>query len=658
MARSKVIAVALVAVAFIAGLASSDEVRRGTFRRVAADARLTHPDALVAARGCEDLRSFVTDLAVERLVEYLYLWSWAVPWSSPGGGLGTGPSDYSSTNVQEQGVDELDIVKTDGSHIYVTTRNSLRVTRSWPAETTAEIASLPIGIWSQGLFLSQDRALTVALDEIDEPPHPYRGGWFTKLQVVDVSNPSTPSVERTLEVEGWLLDARRIEGDVYLAVQSWVSEPVEVWAVLDDPDLDLPELPGDATWEDRLAAAEIARGILRPPVAAIISDLSEAALLPHVRDRVGGSPDGELVPLVECEDLLVDPSSPMLVFSSVVHLDLGTDDPPGGELSASSIAAVTSTLYASGSTLYLVQPGWTRTWLWDDQPELTTVIHAFDLDPDGEHPVSYAAVGEVPGFTFDQFSLSEYDGYLRVASQEGGWWPVDEGSRVTVLGRDRGNLFEVGSVSGIAPGEQLYAVCFVGDVGYAVTFERIDPLFTIDLSDPTAPEILGELEVTGFSTYLHPVGGDKLLALGLEIDPQSNATEGLAVSWFDVSDLGAPTLFDRLVFSGEGWSWSEALYDHHAITYHRDVLSFPRYRLSAQQRYETSLAVVDAIPGQPLLHLGDVRHDDLGFPNGYNRVRRSVVIEDWLFSISDAGIKVTPLRNPGNVVATVEFGRE
>jgi len=657
MTHSKVLAAVLVTAMSVAGLATSDEVRGGSSRRVTADATFMHPDALVAVGDCDDLRSFMTDLAVERLVEYLYLW-WAVPWSSPGGGVDIGPSDYSSTNVQEQGVDELDIVKTDGSHIYVTTGSTLRVARSWPANATAEIASVPIGDWPHGLFLTQDKVLTAALDRINDPLHPNRGTWFTKLQVIDVSDPSTPSVERTLDVEGWLIDARRIEDDVYLVVQSWISEPAEVWDVLDDTDLELPELPDDATWEDRLAIADIARGILRPEVAAIIADLPVAVLLPHVRDQVTGSSVGDLVPLVECEDVLVDPRSPMLVFSSVVHVDLGVDDPPGGALTALSIAALTSTLYASGDTLYLVQPGWARTWMWNDRPELTTNIHAFDLNPDGEHPVSYAAVGEVPGFTFDQFALSQYDGHLRVATQDDGWWTGDAGSRVTVLARDNGALSQVGSLSGIAPGEQLYAVRFVGEVGYAVTFERIDPLFTIDLSVPTAPEILGELEVTGFSTYLHPVAGDQLLAMGLEIDPFSNTIEGLAVSWFDVSNLEAPTLFDRLVFDDNGWSWSEALHDHHAITYHRDVLSFPRYRWSGHQSYETSLAVVDAVPGQPLVHLGDVRHDDLGSPNLTNRVRRSVVIEDWLYSISDAGIKVTPLRVPNNVVATVEFGRE
>ena len=658
MARSKIVAVALVAAMSTAGLASSDDVRRGSSRRVAADVGVSHPDALVAIDDCDDLRIYMTDLAVERLVEYLYLWLWHVPWSSPGGGQDVGPSDYSSTNVQEEGVDELDIVKTNGTHVFVTTRHSLRVLRSWPAEATAEIASLPTGIRSDGLFLTPDRVLTVALDEIDETPHPTHGPWFTNLQVVDVSDPSAPWVERTLEVEGWLMDARRIENDVYLVVRNWVAEPNEIWAVLDDPNLNLPELPADATWDDRLAAAAIAREILRPPVAEIINGLPEAALLPHIRDRVSGSPHADLVPLIDCENVLVDPSSPTLLFTSVVHLDLGADDPPGGALSAASIAAQTSTLYASGATLYLVQPGWTRTWGWDPDPEQTTVIHAFDLDPDGEHPVSYAAIGEVPGYTLDQFALSEHDGHLRVATQDGWWWTGDEGSRVTVLARDGSDLTSVGSLSGIAPGERLYAVRFVGDVGYAVTFEQIDPLFTIDLSDPTTPEIVGELEVTGFSTYLHPVGEDRLLALGLEIDPNGTTVEGLAVSWFDVSDLSAPTLFDRLVFTDHSWSWSEALYDHHAITYHRDVLSFPRYRWTAGQGHETSLAVVDAVPGQPLLHLGDVDHDDFGAMGGANRVRRSVVIEDWLYSISEAGIKVTPLRDPGDVVATVEFSGE
>jgi hypothetical protein len=658
MARSKITAVSLIALMSIAVLANSDGVRRSGARRVTADVSVNHPDALVAVGDCEDLRSYMTDVAVERLVEYLYLWWWHVPWSSPGSGSNAGPSDYSSTNVQEEGVDELDIVKTNGTHVYVTTQRSLRVARSWPAPTTAEIASLPTGFRTNGLFLSQDRALTVALDRIDAPPHPTHGNWFTKLQVVDVSNPSSPWVERTIEVEGWLIDARRIEGDVYLVVQNWISEPVEIWAVLDDPEIDLPELPDNPTWDDRLAAAEIARGILRPHLVEIIDGLPNTALLPHIRDRVSGSPDTGLEPLIDCDDVLVDPSLPNLVFTSIVHLDLGADDPAGGDLSATSIAAQTSTLYASGTTLYLVQPGWSRTWTWDPHPERTTTIHAFDLDPDGEQPVSYAAVGEVPGYTFDQFALSEHDGHLRVATQDGWWWNGDEGSRVTVLARSGANLTQVGSLSGIAPGERLYAVRFVGDVGFAVTFEQIDPLFTIDLSDPTTPEILGELEVTGFSTYLHPVDGDQLLALGLEIDPDGNTVEGLAVSWFDVSDLQAPALFDRLVFSGHGWSWSEALYDHHAITYHRDVLSFPRYRWTYGQGYESSLAVIDAVPGQPLLHLGDIPHDDLGPPDRYNRVRRSVVIEDWLYSISDAGMKVTPLRSPNNVVATVEFSQE
>ena len=205
--------------------------------------RAASPVALKAFNECAEFNSYLTDVVLETLIRHKYWWV-VRPWFGPERETGGGdsPTDYTTTNVQEEGVDELDIVKTDGTHIYFTTQRSLRVARSWPAEATAEIASLPTGIRSDGLFLTEDRALTVALDEIDEPPYPTHASWFTNLQVVDVSDPSAPWIERTLEVEGWLVDARRIEDDVYLVVRNWISEPNEIWEVLEDPDIDLPEL--------------------------------------------------------------------------------------------------------------------------------------------------------------------------------------------------------------------------------------------------------------------------------------------------------------------------------------------------------------------------------------------------------------------------------
>jgi len=142
--------------------------------------------------------------------------------------------------------------------------------------------------------------------------------------------------------------------------------------------------------------------------------------------------------------------------------------------------------------------------------------------------------------------MSEQDGYLRMATTDFGWWGwggtgTEEGNNVFVLEDDAGALNQVGELRGVAPGEQIYAARFMGDVGYLVTFLQTDPLFTLDLSDPSAPTVVGELEVNGYSSYLHPAGADHLLAVGMDAD-DSGSVLGFQVSLFDISDLSAPTL--------------------------------------------------------------------------------------------------------------------
>lgn len=647
------------AAAFVicSGLAAADDVvppRRGGHHRVATQTA-PHPDALQKLTSCGELRDFLTDQSVERLVEHLYLWIWDFPWSSPGGedGGGDEPTDFSGTNNQESGVDELDMVKTDGTSLYITQDQTFHILRSWPVETAAEVATLPIEGQTRGLFVHDDQAAVFSYRWENLSDDVWYGTSVTRLDLVDIADRSQPVIARSLEVQGWLADARRIDGDVYAVIQSFVQEPTEVWSVLDEPDLDLPVLADDATWEDRLEAAEIARKILRPRVADVIAGLPDEAIVPAVRDRTPGAPLSNPTPLIACQDLFLDPESPDLRVLAIVHFDLDSTDPPGGPLDTTGIVAWASTVYASGSTLYVAEPGWARAWSWET-PESFTVIHAFDLAGDDGPPVRYAATGRVDGWPLDQFAFSEYQGNLRVATSADWWNAQGDGSSVAILGRRGDRLVQVGRLDGIAPGERLYAVRFLGDVGYIVTFEQVDPLFTLDLADPTQPSVVGELEVTGFSTYLHPVGDQWLLSMGLEVNPATNRTVGLAVSCFDVSDLAAPFLAHRLVFDDPNGSWSEALYDHHAITYHRQVLTFPIYR-SSGTGWSTALAVVDADPEVGLTWLGEVSHDDLSNGSWRNSVRRSVVIEDWLFSISGAGVKLTPLRSPGTVVATIPF---
>jgi inhibitor of cysteine peptidase len=195
----------------------------------------------------------------------------------------------------------------------------------------------------------------------------------------------------------------------------------------------------------------------------------------------------------------------------------------------------------------------------------TTDITKFRID--GMN-IGYAGSGKVKGNLLNQFSMDEFEGNLRVATTV---W--EEGNNLFVLD---GSLNIIGSVTGLAKGETIYSVRFMGDKGYIVTFRTMDPLFVFDLSDPRAPKVTGELKMPGFSNYLHPVGDGLILGIGMETrelierDAAGNETAvgfrqgGLKISLFDVSDMGKPREITNLVI-GESGSYSEALYNHKAV---------------------------------------------------------------------------------------------
>src|SRR5690606_5418097 len=154
--------------------------------------------------------------------------------------------------------------------------------------------------------------------------------------------------------------------------------------------------------------------------------------------------------------------------------------------------------------------------------------------------------------------LDEHAGFLRIATNSG------NSNNVYILGQDGGELNVVGRLENIAPGEQLFAVRFMGNRGYVVTFQQIDPLFALDLSNPAHPQLVGELEMPGFSTYLHPVGENYLIGIGRDAD-LTGRVQGVQVSLFDVTNLAQPRLIERFVIDTGGYAFSEATYEHHAV---------------------------------------------------------------------------------------------
>ncbi|MDP3176461.1 MAG: beta-propeller domain-containing protein, partial [Spirochaetaceae bacterium] len=217
----------------------------------------------------------------------------------------------------------------------------------------------------------------------------------------------------------------------------------------------------------------------------------------------------------------------------------------GGIFSTSS--SYSSDLYADGETAVVANCAYADS---DGDWTQTTQLYAFRTS---EGAVAPASIGSVQGHNLGQFSLDIHDGYLRAATWSSATWTLSDGvwsardpsqSRVSVLSMDEPAMTLVGCVEGIGRGESLYAVRFLGDLGLAVTFRQIDPFFTIDLSDPRRPVVLGEIEVAGFSSYLHPMDPDHILAIG-----QAPGTSGseLQVSIFDISNPAAPALDDRFL---------------------------------------------------------------------------------------------------------------
>ncbi|MEO0606031.1 MAG: beta-propeller domain-containing protein, partial [Myxococcota bacterium] len=532
--------------------------------------------------------------------------------------------------------------------------------------TTSESSTGQLLTTVSSMFVAGDRVAVFSQvwTEYDERTgrqieSPYRDGYATRITLVDVSDRTNPVVERTLDVDGWMTSARLLGDDLYLVLQTYAWVPPELWEdAWEVQDKQLREYPWEGTEEEKLQWRRQARALLRPIVERHVADTPIDKLLPRQYETLPGR-DIEPRSLLSCRDVyhpegLSEPS-----VLTMTHLDLSGDDT---DLTGTGVMANGWTVYASQDNLFVAQ---TSNWWWWGWGEIdaTTHVHRFALDGGAS---TYTGSGKVDGWLWSQFAMSEYDGYLRIATTDG-WTPDGPaGNNLFVLD---GRLEQVGEVAGFAPGESIYAARFMGDEGYVVTFRQIDPLFTFDLSDPENPKLMGELEMPGFSSYLHPFGEDRLIGVGMDGD-ETGRVFGLSINLFDVSDLTSPTRIDQIVVNSDDWTWSEALWNHLAFTMHRDVLSLPVYTWEGNQGFSGMFSV--AVTEDALSEVGRVGHGDLvdesqclwtwEFEYGtcandwwYASMRRSVVIEDNLFSISDYGIKITDLNDPSVEHARVLF---
>ncbi|MDH3499692.1 MAG: beta-propeller domain-containing protein, partial [Acidimicrobiia bacterium] len=468
--------------------------------------------------------------------------------------------DYSGTNVQERGVDEPDIVKTDGERILVVAQGALHyfdATEEGPVERGSVF--LEWG-WNQEMLLSGDTVVVMTTLSRWDLPVPaqrgifspdYGGSEISALVEVDISDPDELRVGRRLYIDGRYVSARMVEDTARVVVS---TQPIGLEFVY----------PANAGLRGEERATEVNR-----------QAIEESTIDNWVPYYIMEDGNGEVLDegnLIECENAHHPSEFSGFGMLSIltVNLDQGVDP-------ASSIGVLAGgeTVYASTDSLYVASQRWVQ---WDtlDDTEaqreadtITTNIHKFNISDPAR--TTYDASGSVDGFLLDQFSLSEHEGYLRVASTNvpsWSWWGNERRSEsfVTVFEQDGGALVEAGSVGGLGLGEQIYAVRFLGDVGYVVTFRQVDPLYTIDLSTPDDPKAVGELKIPGFSSYLHPIEEGLLLGVGQDAT-EDGATRGTQVSLFDVSDLANPIRLQQWTMPTEsnGSSYSEVEYDHRAF---------------------------------------------------------------------------------------------
>jgi hypothetical protein len=424
----------------------------------------------------------------------------------------------------------------------------------------------------------------------------------TRLIEVDVSKPGRLRVIRTLDVEGSYLTARLTGATARLVL---TSTPRALAAAR--PQVRRARL---GRWMPRAVLTRRATG--------------------RTRTRR----------LVACRAVRRTAAFTGLDMVTVLTVDLERGLPA---VDSDALMTDAETVYASTGSLYIATRRWfepTRIAEGEPPDGVRTAIHRFDASQRGT--TSYRSSGEVRGFLLSQWALSEHAGHLRVAStSEPSWWGDgrDSESFVTVLREEGNRLAPVGRVEGLGRGEQIYAVRFIGDVGYVVTFRQVDPLYTLDLATPSAPKVLGELKIRGYSAYLHPVGADLLLGVGVDATAEGRRL-GTQLSLFDVSDLRNPRrLHQRALASG---TYSEVEYDHRAFLYWPatglTVLPFEDW--TARRPFAGAVGFrVDRAAG--IAELGRLAHPAAELFMA--QIRRAVVIGERVFTVSESGILGSPI---------------
>lgn len=548
--------------------------------------------------------------------------------------------DYSGTNVQVSGVDEADVVKTDGNYIYQVNNQAIKIIRAYPVtklQVLSTISFTDAGFTPLELYVNGNRLVVIGTthSELIYPaekgnspgiyPPPMRSQ-FVKALVYDITDRSKVKKMREVEIEGNYLSSRKAGNILYLAANKWIS----------------------------YYRAEVGE---------------DTDLRPYYRDSAAGNSMLAVdYPAIRYFPDCVEPN-----YLMVAGIDLDRNEP-----------AVISTYLGSGENIYCSEKNLyvaLSQWQFNPRPlptgnrvmpeiivprESKTTVYRLALKEG--HP-ECTGKGEVPGTILNQFSMDEHNGYFRIATTTGEMWRTDEGTSKNNIYTLNDKMAIAGRLEGIAPGERIYSTRFMGSRVYMVTFRNVDLLFVIDLKNPEKPVILGALKIPGYSDYLHPYDDNHIIGFGkdtVEVKAGEGSQAfytGMKIAMFDITDVTTPReMFKEII--GDRGTDSELLHNHKALLFSRErnLLAFPVTVMQASKgtsnvmpeygRFEFQGAYVyqvDLKHGFQLKtrisHLTDEDYQKAGhyWYNSNRNVERILYINNGLYTLSKGRVRVHDL---------------
>ncbi|WP_409251800.1 beta-propeller domain-containing protein [Bacillus sp. SCS-153A] len=534
-------------------------------------------------------------------------------------------SKHSTTNNQVQGVDEADMVKTDGTYIYQIASQKLIITKASPVSQmeVASSVSFAHNFSPQHLFLHENKLVVIGnswteehetktlpkKESSDSMVVPMYG--MMKTFIYDISDKKKPELLREFGMEGNYVAARKVGSFVYFVANHYPN----YW---------------------------------------ILENQENADLRPRITDSMNG---GEPVSL-NYNDIKYMPQSTETNYTLFASADL---DDVSSEINVESYLGSGHQIYMSKNNLYMAlsryNPAGEIAWESAD-----TEIYKFSID---KAKIQFSAMANIRGTILNQFSMDEYKGNFRIATTKGNPWGDESTPSTNNLYILDENLKHIGKVEDLAKGERIYSVRFMGEKAYMVTFKQVDPLFVIDTSDPYSPKVLGELKIPGFSSYLHPLDETHLIGFGYDTklvkdDKMPNAeprvlTAGLKISLFDVSDFHNPKEQDTEIIGGRG-THSYLLQDHKALFQHpvQNLFGFPVsvYHEKEGSMYEQvfdyqGALVFEITPEKgivPKTKIVQSAEDDI-YEGWENQIQRMIYIGENIYTLSPEKIHAYTLHD-------------